>query len=240
MPRSRLPELVVFSDLDGTLLDHETYGFEAARPALEALRARRIPLVLASSKTAAEIAPLRARLGFSGCPAIVENGAGVLPGGAMPSGGGEVYARLRHALETVPASIVEQTDWPGEEWRRLAGDLRPDRSPAIRDRLLALLVAPTRFFLVRDGDGAPVANAYAGVYRDHWTIHNVATRPDRRRAGHGRAAVAAAIRFGLDEGAQTFWIAVVSENTPAVRLYESFGLAERFRYHYRREGAAAP
>ena len=136
MPRSRLPELVVFSDLDGTLLDHETYGFEAARPALEALRARRIPLVLASSKTAAEIAPLRARLGFSGCPAIVENGAGVLPGGAMPSGGGEVYARLRHALETVPARLRAGFsgfgDWDAAEVARRTG---PDPDTAALARL---------------------------------------------------------------------------------------------------------
>ena len=31
--------LVVFTDLDGTLLDAVTYSFEAAGPALEALRA---------------------------------------------------------------------------------------------------------------------------------------------------------------------------------------------------------
>ncbi|WP_376872874.1 HAD-IIB family hydrolase [Albirhodobacter sp. R86504] len=73
------PALIVFSDLDGTLLDHDTYSWEAARPALEALRRRNIPLILASSKTAQEIAPLREEMGFSHCPAIVENGAGLLP-----------------------------------------------------------------------------------------------------------------------------------------------------------------
>ncbi|MCB2226009.1 MAG: HAD-IIB family hydrolase [Desulfarculaceae bacterium] len=68
--------LVVFSDLDGTLLDHHTYSWEAARPALEALSAGGTPLVLCSSKTRAEMIPLHAELGLSG-PFIAENGGGV-------------------------------------------------------------------------------------------------------------------------------------------------------------------
>ncbi len=67
---------VVFTDLDGTLLDAETYDFAAAEPALEALRARRIPIVLVSSKTRAEMEPLRRRLEHHD-PFIVENGAAV-------------------------------------------------------------------------------------------------------------------------------------------------------------------
>ena len=70
--------LIVFSDLDGTLLDHDSYGYDAAAAALAALRARNIPLILCSSKTAAELVPLRAELGFENCAAIVENGAGIL------------------------------------------------------------------------------------------------------------------------------------------------------------------
>jgi mannosyl-3-phosphoglycerate phosphatase len=37
--------LLVLSDLDGTLLDHTTYAFDAARAALDRLRAARVPLV---------------------------------------------------------------------------------------------------------------------------------------------------------------------------------------------------
>lgn len=98
--------LIVFTDLDGTLLDHGTYSWAAAKPALAALRARRVPLILASSKTAAEIAPLRAELGFGWCPAIAENGAGLLP----PEGTGvdevsEDYLRLRAILAEAPGDF---------------------------------------------------------------------------------------------------------------------------------------
>lgn len=74
---------LVATDLDGTLLDAETYGFEPARPALEALRRDAIPLVLCSSKTRAEVAPLAATIGAGG-PLVVENGGAVVdPGGAV-------------------------------------------------------------------------------------------------------------------------------------------------------------
>lgn len=69
-------QLVVFTDLDGSLLDSTTYSFEAAKQALAALRARRIPLVLASSKTRMEIEPIRFRLDHVH-PFIVENGGGL-------------------------------------------------------------------------------------------------------------------------------------------------------------------
>jgi mannosyl-3-phosphoglycerate phosphatase len=78
------PGLVVFSDLDGTLLDHATYSFEAARPALEALTFRRVPLVFCSSKTRAEIEALRRAFGNRD-PFVSENGGAIfIPRGYFP------------------------------------------------------------------------------------------------------------------------------------------------------------
>ena len=98
-------QVIVFSDLDGTLLDHETYSFDAALPALARLKDLNIPLVLASSKTAAEIAPLRAAMGFAHCPAIVENGAGVLPPETDADDVGTTHERLIDALNALPADL---------------------------------------------------------------------------------------------------------------------------------------
>jgi mannosyl-3-phosphoglycerate phosphatase len=71
-----MPNLIVYTDLDGSLLDGTTYSYEAATPALTALREQGIPLVLVSSKTRAEMEPLRLRLGHRD-PFIVENGGAV-------------------------------------------------------------------------------------------------------------------------------------------------------------------
>ena len=98
-------QLAVFSDLDGTLLDHETYSWAPAEPALKALKAHSVPLILASSKTAAEIGPLREELGFSGVPAIVENGAGVLPPHESADADQSRYFSLREALEQVSPTL---------------------------------------------------------------------------------------------------------------------------------------
>ncbi|MFC3052888.1 HAD-IIB family hydrolase [Kordiimonas pumila] len=99
--------LVIFSDLDGTLLDHETYGFEAAKPAFEILKARGIPLVLASSKTAVEIATLREKMGFTHCPAIIENGSGLLPAGPFDTKSIDqtVYKKLRNTVQALPPHL---------------------------------------------------------------------------------------------------------------------------------------
>ncbi len=88
-----LPKLVVFSDLDGTLLDHDAYSWDAAKPALDRLAERDIPVVLASSKTAREVEILQEQMGLSGRPAIVENGAGVI--GVPGIDKAETYAALR-------------------------------------------------------------------------------------------------------------------------------------------------
>ena len=71
-----MPHLIVYTDLDGSLLDSTTYSYEAATPALTALREQGIPLVLVSSKTRAEMEPLRERLAHRD-PFIVENGGAV-------------------------------------------------------------------------------------------------------------------------------------------------------------------
>ncbi|MDA0672462.1 MAG: haloacid dehalogenase, partial [Cyanobacteria bacterium] len=50
--------LLFFTDLDGTLLNGEDYGYEAALPVLETLKARQIPVIPVTSKTRAEVETL--------------------------------------------------------------------------------------------------------------------------------------------------------------------------------------
>ena len=76
--------LIIITDLDGSLLHPRTYSFEEARPALERIRQREVPLVICSSKTRAEIEVHRKRLD-NVHPFISENGGGIyLPAGYFP------------------------------------------------------------------------------------------------------------------------------------------------------------
>ncbi len=68
--------IVIFTDLDGTLLDQATYSFGDASGALELIRSHGVPLVVCSSKTRVEIEHYRGKLG-NGDPFISENGGAV-------------------------------------------------------------------------------------------------------------------------------------------------------------------
>lgn len=68
--------LVIFTDLDGTLLDQASYSYRGAEETLQRLHQLAIPLVLTSSKTCAELLSLQDRLGL--CEAFIpENGGGI-------------------------------------------------------------------------------------------------------------------------------------------------------------------
>jgi mannosyl-3-phosphoglycerate phosphatase len=75
-PKAIVPCVVIFTDLDGTLLDHDTYAWEEAKPALNLCKALKVPLILVSSKTRAEMNVLRNELGLTS-PFISENGGGI-------------------------------------------------------------------------------------------------------------------------------------------------------------------
>jgi mannosyl-3-phosphoglycerate phosphatase len=65
---------LVFTDLDGTLLDHHSYDHTPALPALQRLRQAGVAVIPVSSKTLAELKVIRKRLNLKG-PAVAENGA---------------------------------------------------------------------------------------------------------------------------------------------------------------------
>ena len=111
--------LVVFTDLDGTLLDALTYRYDPARPALEALKAFGIPLIFCTSKTRAEVKFLRQELQNTD-PFIIENGGALyipamtfsaIPRGASERDGywvieiGCSYNRLREALHDISQQV---------------------------------------------------------------------------------------------------------------------------------------
>ena len=77
MPRQSsdsVHRFLVFTDLDATLLDHSDYSWQAASPAIDALKKHDAPLILCSSKTLAEMVDLALELDTQ-APIVAENGA---------------------------------------------------------------------------------------------------------------------------------------------------------------------
>ena len=140
--------VIVFTDLDGTLLDANTYSFEPARAAIEALNEAGIPLVLCTSKTRLETERWRRALS-NVHPFIVENGgAAFIPEGYFGpdvrydkrDGGygilefGRPYAELRLAFEEIRAStglpLRGFGDMDADEIARRCGFTRHDAALA--------------------------------------------------------------------------------------------------------------
>ncbi|MCG8606956.1 HAD-IIB family hydrolase [bacterium] len=130
---------IIFSDLDGSLLDHDTYDFSAALPALQRVAGNKIPLVLTSSKTVAEIRSIQQELNITH-PFIVENGSAIyIPADYFSSPIkhdrtenshliielGTSYARLREALikirESTGLALVGFGDLNTEQVQEVAG-----------------------------------------------------------------------------------------------------------------------
>ncbi len=75
---------IIFTDIDGTLIDRATYSYADTATAVTAVLARHIPIILCSAKTRAEQVHLRRALGIPD-PFIVENGSAIfIPPGALP------------------------------------------------------------------------------------------------------------------------------------------------------------
>jgi mannosyl-3-phosphoglycerate phosphatase len=112
-------DLLIFTDLDGTFLDSDTYSFKPALPALREIQKRKIPLILCSSKTRAELEIYRKSLKI-GDPFISENGGAIfippryfahLPAGIKRKGNywvweqGMPYRTIRKKLQEVSTKL---------------------------------------------------------------------------------------------------------------------------------------
>ncbi len=134
-----MARIVIFTDLDGSLLDADSYAYDAADEALGKIHEIGASLILVSSKTRSEVEPLRFRLNHEH-PFVVENGGGLfMPKGYFPFPVersvlrgeyqvveiGAPYAGLRLALkeigQTLNCRLVGFGDLSAEEIARLTG-----------------------------------------------------------------------------------------------------------------------
>ena len=108
-------QFLVFTDLDGSLLDHHSYSYQDALPQLRELERRGIPVIPASSKTRVEIERLRAELGNEH-PFIVENGAAIF----IPVG---YFAAQPPDTQARDGYWVREISPPRSQWLELLRDL---------------------------------------------------------------------------------------------------------------------
>lgn len=195
----RRPELLVLTDLDGSLLDAVTYSFTEAREALAALGERDIPLIPVSSKTRAELEALLLSLGVSG-PFVIENGGAVV----MPCHWFDLaipWARLegRHLVLELGVRRTELVRALGEMARETGVKVRGFTEMTLEElqRLTGLSRPAAMRALVREYDepflAEPDEEVAAALARAAWRRGLTVTRGGRfhhltGRTDKGRAA----------------------------------------------------
>ena len=111
-------KFIVFTDMDGTLLDHYNYSFDAAVPMLKKLESLDIPVIANTSKTRVELEALRENIGNTH-PFISENGAAVnIPLNYFPYSINDVSTTEKYLVK----SFVE----PRDHWRKIISEIEQD------------------------------------------------------------------------------------------------------------------
>ncbi|ELN2578305.1 TPA: mannosyl-3-phosphoglycerate phosphatase-related protein [Enterobacter kobei] len=100
--------LLVFSDLDGSLLDIHTYEWQPAMPWLDKLQDYQVPVILCSSKSAAEMLDIQQDLGLEGLPFIAENGAVIQPDVRWERGQRQITGMTHREIHPLIEQIRQQ------------------------------------------------------------------------------------------------------------------------------------
>ena len=104
-------KLIVFTDLDGCLLDHNNYSYSVAKPLLRRLQELDIPLIINSSKTRTEINAIQKAMAINS-PFIVENGAAVLFSSDINK---EQFAINKQQLESLGSQKIKKLALPRQK-----------------------------------------------------------------------------------------------------------------------------
>lgn len=85
---------------------------------------------------------------------------------------------------------------------------------------------------IRD-KGRIVATGLGILDRNYIGLYAIHVHPDYRGRSFGRAICSSILQEGIHRGADSAYLQVVNGNTPAIRLYESFGFSQLYTYWFR-------
>ncbi|PSJ50791.1 GNAT family N-acetyltransferase [Kumtagia ephedrae] len=94
-------------------------------------------------------------------------------------------------------------------------------------------IEPEAGLFVLEQDGRPLATAICVHDGELAGLFEVATAAVERGRGYGRRVVLSALKWARMRGARIAWLQVEADNEPALKLYDTLGFREIYRYHYR-------
>lgn len=119
-------KIVVFSDIDGTLIDIFTRKYGKSKELVKKLKGSSIPVVLCSSKTMAEQDLIRKDLGLEGEPFIIENGGAVIIPEGYFDGGGRIDDDLKRydGMRAIDGCGIIELGKSSEEIKKVLQEIR--------------------------------------------------------------------------------------------------------------------
>ncbi|WP_040711855.1 GNAT family N-acetyltransferase [Paenibacillus curdlanolyticus] len=139
------------------------------------------------------------------------------------------------SLYTVEMSVKPSDRWIAQ-YLEMSGASEP-ASGAIMRQILNGIMLPACFFTLYD-ENCNVACGSAVLERGYAGLYDIAVSPSCRNQGYGEQLVLNILKWAKLSGAQHAYLAVVSDNAPAVRLYEKTGFQLAYRYWYRTQGTS--
>jgi ribosomal protein S18 acetylase RimI-like enzyme len=129
------------------------------------------------------------------------------------------------------AHICEKTDndWV-ENYARMNG-LDPYKKPVLR-KILDRIILP-KCLLTYSYNNKPAGCGLGVVDGNFLGLFDIVIDKEFRNRGLGQKMMENIMAWGRGQGAQRAYLQVLTDNAPAVRLYEKLGFREEYRYWYR-------
>lgn len=127
--------------------------------------------------------------------------------------------------------IAEKTDggWL-EDYCRM-NEIKPSNRPEIK-KIIDLILLPN-CLLTYKVDGQTVGCGLGVVEGKYIGLYDIVIDKQYRNKGFGKIMVENILKWGRSNGAESAYLQVLVENTPAVMLYEKIGFKEEYQYWYR-------
>jgi ribosomal protein S18 acetylase RimI-like enzyme len=129
------------------------------------------------------------------------------------------------------ADICEsvENEWL-ENYARMNG-LDPARKPALK-KILEQIILP-KCLLTYSCNDRPAGCGLGVVDGKYLGLFDIVIDKEFRNRGLGKKMMESIMAWGRGQGAERAYLQVLTDNAPAVRLYEKLGFREEYRYWYR-------
>jgi ribosomal protein S18 acetylase RimI-like enzyme len=129
---------------------------------------------------------------------------------------------------------ITLTHTVSDAWLDLFCRLRGlDRQSMSIMRQIISRITPAAAFATLHVDGGAAAMGLAVAERGYVGLFDITTHPDVRNRGLGQQLILHLLHWGKTQGATHGYLQVMTDNPPALRLYEKLGYSEVYQYWYR-------